>query len=81
MVKVVLWGGIREHAGGVSELDIDAASIQDVIAKLSADYPGLREPLRDNVSVAVDGHIYRDSWFVPLDPDAEVFLLPRVAGG
>jgi molybdopterin converting factor small subunit len=81
MVKVVLWGGLRDLADGVSELEVEAATIHDVISRLGADYPGLRTQLDENVSIAVDGEIYRDSLFVPLKPDAEVFLLPRVAGG
>jgi len=81
MVKVVLWGGLRDLADGIAELDMQAATIQDVVAKLGADYPGLQSALNDSVSIAVDGHIYRDSWFVPLKPDAEVFVLPKLAGG
>lgn len=81
MVKVVLWGGLRDLAGGVSELEMDAATIHEVVSRLRADYPGLQTQLDENLSVAVDGQIYRDSLFVPLKPDAEVFLLPRLAGG
>ena len=81
MVKVVLWGGLRDLADGASELEMEAATIQDVVSKLGADYPGLRPQLSENVSIAVDGQIYRDSLFVSLKPDAEVFLLPRLAGG
>jgi molybdopterin converting factor small subunit len=81
MVKVVLWGGLRDLADGASELQMEAATIHDVVSRLAADYPGLRPQLEQNVSIAVDGEIYRDSLFVPLKPDAEVFLLPRLAGG
>lgn len=81
MVKVVLWGGLWELADGASELEIDASTIQDVVAKLISDHPGLEAQLEDNVSIAVDGVIYRDSWFVPLNPGVEVFLLPKLAGG
>ena len=81
MVKVVLWGGLRDLAEGTSELEMDAATIHDVITRLGADYPGLRAQLDENVSIAVDGQIYRDSLFVPLQPGAEVFLLPRLVGG
>jgi sulfur-carrier protein len=81
MVKVVLWGGLRGLAGGAAELEMEAATIQDVVTKLGADYPGLRSQLDENVSIAVDGEVYRDSLFVPLKPNAEVFLLPRLVGG
>jgi len=81
MVKVVLWGGLRDLADGISELEMEAATIQDVVSRLGVDYPGLRTELSERVSIAVDGQIYRDSWFIPLKPDAEVFLLPKLAGG
>jgi len=81
MVKVVLWGGLRDYAEGKSEFEIEAATIHQVITKLGEDYPALQWQLENNASVAVDGQIYRDAWFVPLDPDAEVFILPKLSGG
>ncbi len=81
MVKVVLWGGLRDLADGASELEMEATTIHEVVTRLGVDYPGLRTQLDENISIAVDGHIYRDSLFVTLKPDAEVFLLPRLAGG
>jgi molybdopterin synthase sulfur carrier subunit len=37
--------------------------------------------LDQGVAVAVDGAIYRGSLLQPLPPQAEVFILPRLAGG
>jgi hypothetical protein len=31
--------------------------------------------------VAIDGRIYNDSWFQPIQPDSEVVLLARLKGG
>ncbi|MGI9421217.1 MAG: MoaD/ThiS family protein [Geminicoccaceae bacterium] len=81
MVKVIMWGGLRSYTEGKSEFEFDAATIHDVITRLGEDYPALQWQLDNSVSVAVDGQIYRDSWFVPLEPDAEVFILPKLAGG
>jgi molybdopterin converting factor small subunit len=81
MVKVVLWGGLRDLADGASEFELEAETIHEVVSKLGADFPGLRTQLDENVSIAVDGQIYRDSLFVPLNSDAEVFLLPKLSGG
>jgi len=81
MVKVTLWGGLRDLAGGNSEFEIPAATIRDVFRRLIKDYPGLDWELENNVSVAVDGQVYRDSWFVDLHDGAEVFILPKLQGG
>jgi len=37
--------------------------------------------LERGVAVAIDGKLYRDSWLQPVPDGAEVFLMPRVAGG
>ena len=81
MVKVILWGGIRDLAGGATELELEAESIHQLVKHLAKEYPGLEPALEDRVSIAVDGQIYRDSWFVPLDQSAEVVLLPKLVGG
>jgi hypothetical protein len=44
-------------------------------------FPGL-EPLMDRgIAVAIDGTIYRDTWSKQLPAGAEIYLLPRLAGG
>jgi molybdopterin synthase sulfur carrier subunit len=81
MVKVVLWGGLRDHAQGRSEFELEATTIHQVITRLGKDFPAMKPQLEENVSVAVDGQIYRDAWFVAIKPDAEVFILPKLSGG
>ena len=81
MVKVVLWGALRDAAGGQSEFEMDVPTIHKVIGTLVADYPELEWQLENNVSIAVNGQVYRDAWFVELEPDAEVFILPKLQGG
>jgi molybdopterin converting factor small subunit len=81
MVKVVLWGGLRNLADGESEFEFPAPTIQHVFRHLIEQYPGLEPELEHNVSVAVDGQVFRDSLFVPIDENAEVFILPKLQGG
>ena len=80
MVKVVLWGGLRALADGQSEFEFSAPTIQDVFRRLIEHYPGLEPELKHNVSVSVDGQIFRDALFVPIDENAEVFILPKLQG-
>jgi sulfur carrier protein ThiS len=44
-------------------------------------YPGLREPIRDQVAVAINGTIYRNDWSQELPEGAQVMLMRRLAGG
>ena len=81
MVEVTLWGSVGAAAGGQHKVEIEAKDIRDLFGKLAAKYPGL-EPLIDNgIAVSIDGVIYRDTWSKELPEDAEILLLPRLAGG
>ncbi len=81
MVEVTLWGALRDATGGAEKIDVDAKDIRDLFRQLADRYPGFT-PLADRgIAVSIDGVIYRDTWSKELPPDAEIFLLPRLAGG
>ena len=81
MVEVTLWGSIAAAAGGTQTIEVEAKDIRELLRKMAERYPGL-EPLVDNgIAVSIDGVIYRDTWSKELPKDAEIMLLPRLAGG
>ncbi|MBM1218709.1 MoaD/ThiS family protein [Ponticoccus sp. SC2-23] len=81
MVQVTLWGGLVPLADNQKTLSVEAGTIRELLRKLQERYPGLEGPIRNEVAVAVDGQIYRNDWSQELPPDAEVFLMRRLAGG
>lgn len=81
MVAVTLWGALAAAAGGKDRLDIDAKDIRELFRKLTEQYPGLEPFVDRGIAVAIDGTIYRDTWSKELPKGAEIFLLPRLAGG
>ena len=81
MVQVTLSGTIRQAAGGISELEIEAKNIRQLLIGLEKICPKLKPQLDKGVAVAIDGTIYRDDWFQPIPADSEVFIIPRLAGG
>ena len=81
MAKVVVWGSLKPYTGGKAELEIEAATVRELLDRLGETYPGLKPQLARGVSVAIDGVIFRDGWHEPLRKDSEVFLLPRRVGG
>ena len=81
MVKVVVWGSLRPHTGGKTELEIEAGNVRELLDRLGETYPGLKPQLMRGVSVAIDGVIFRDGWHERLRKESEVFLLPRMTGG
>jgi molybdopterin converting factor small subunit len=81
MVKVVLWGSLAESAEGQREVAVEADTLRALLDGLGEKFPGLRAELERGVSVSIDGRVYNDSWFTPIQPDSEVVLLKRLKGG
>jgi sulfur-carrier protein len=81
MVQVTLTGPLKAAAGGRAEIEVEAATIHQLLSRLGQNHPKLKPMLDRGVAVAIDGEIYRDDWFRPIPPGSEVFILPRMAGG
>ena len=81
MVEVTLWGSLSAVAGGKARHDIEAKDIRELFRKLAEQYPGIEPWIDRGIAVAIDGTIYRDTWSKELPEGAEIFLLPRLAGG
>jgi molybdopterin converting factor small subunit len=81
MVQVRLSGPLRTAVGGKAALEVEAATIHQLLTRLGQDHPKLQPLIERGVAVSIDGQIYRDDWFRAIPPGSEVFLLPRIAGG
>lgn len=81
MVKVGLWGSLTTHTGGASHVEVQARNVRQMLTELEKAYPGLKPHLDRGVAVSINGQIYRDAWFQAIPEGAEVFLLPKLAGG
>ena len=81
MVEVTLWAGLVPLADNQKKITVEADTIRELLRKLEERYPGLREPIKNQVAVAVDGVIYRNNWSQKIPKGAEVFLMRRLAGG
>lgn len=81
MVEVKLWGALSAATGGNDRLEIEARDIRELFRKLREEYPGVEPYMKQGISVAIDGVLYRDNWAKELPSEGEVFLLPRMAGG
>ena len=71
----------REFTDGVSEFEIDAATVRRLILELEKRFPGLGDYVERRMAIAIDGEIHQDSYGSLLQPDSEVFLIPKVGGG
>ena len=81
MAHVTLIGNLRQFTGGVTQLEVEAASVRQLFARLGDCFPELAPHLEHGLAVAIDGQIYQDALLEPIPPDAEVHLLPQIAGG
>jgi MoaD family protein len=89
-VEVRLPTVLRSHAGGASVVQVEGATIGDVLGKLVAEYPAMAgQVLQDdgslhkfvNVYVNDDDVRYLEGVATPVPDGAEVSILPAVAGG
>ena len=81
MVKVAIWGSLRSATEGRAEVEIEAATLRELLDGLAETYPAIRPQIGRGLTVSIDGLLYNDSWFTPIRPDSEVVLLPRIVGG
>lgn len=80
MVAVNLWSGLRHLAGGQTVVSVEAATLRQMLAALTAAHPGLAPVIKAGVSVSVDGVIQPDL-SAPLSAGSEVWLIQRIKGG
>ena len=63
------------------EFEVEATNFRRLIMELEERFPGLGKQVEDSMAIAVDGEIFQDSYAVPLRPDSEIVLIPKIGGG
>ena len=81
MARIVLTGNLRLYTEGVTELELESGSIRSLLRELRRRYPDIPEDIEDELAISIDGVLHQDDWFAKIEPDSEVDLLPRIAGG
>lgn len=79
-MEVSLSGPLRDAAGGLASIELEAKTIRELLAQLVDRYPKMDEHMVQGIAVAINGTIFRDNWDIPIPEDAEVYLLPRITG-
>ena len=77
MVRVKLFANFREVVGR-REIEVEAKNLNELLEKLSRDYPNVKE-LYDYMIVVVNGKIVKEN--VELKDNDVVALMPPVSGG
>ena len=81
MVQVNISGIMRKTEDSPTVFEVEAKNIRQLLVNLEKHHPEMKPHLDKGVAVSVDGTIYRDNWFQSIQPDSEVYLVPRLAGG
>ena len=81
MARIVLTGNLRLYTEGVTDLELESGSIRSLLRELRRRYPDIPEDIEDELAISIDGVLHQDDWFAKIEPDSEVHLLPRIAGG
>lgn len=89
MASVRVPSVLRKHTDGAAKVEADGGTVGEVLRALVAAHPGLADQLFDgdqvrgfiNVYVDDEDIRYASGLDTPVDADAEVALMPAVAGG
>ena len=41
----------------------------------------LGSQIEESLAVAIDGEIFQDAYLAPLNPESEIYLIPKIGGG
>jgi sulfur-carrier protein len=87
MPRVFIPFQLRDLTAGQAEIEIEGATVREIIAALEHKYPGIRERLcqGDDLSpalqVSIDGTFSRRGLAAKVPPSSEVHFLPVFGGG
>jgi len=86
-IRVHIPASLRKLTGGVSDVEVDATSVREVVQKLDERFPSIGERLMESnrlkqgVAVAVNSRLCAAGLSAAVPPGAEVQFVPALAGG
>ncbi|MFN4090794.1 MAG: MoaD/ThiS family protein [Alphaproteobacteria bacterium] len=82
MARVFVSGSIAGRlTGGQTEFEVKADTVGRLVRELDRRFPGIGDQIEESMAVAIDGVICQDTLLEPIPPDAEIHLIPKIAGG
>ena len=89
-LKVIIPAPLRKFTSGAEMVEVEAATIKEVLDNLDAKYPGFRASVCDEsgslrrfINVYLDGEDVRflENLATPVPDGAEVAIVPAISGG
>jgi len=87
MATVFIPSLMQSLTNGEHRVDIEGATVRQIINNLDARYPGMKERLveanrvKSNISVAIDGEVTTLGMLGKVGESSEVHFLPAIGGG
>ncbi|MCH2115933.1 MAG: MoaD/ThiS family protein [Pirellulales bacterium] len=86
MATIFIPAPLQDLTGGLAEVELEAVSLGEVIARLEARFPGIKDRLCDDdqLSPALQAsinHVMTRQMRAEVGPDSEVHFLPAIGGG
>jgi sulfur-carrier protein len=78
---------LRGMTGGLAQIEIEAATVRELIDQLEARHPGIKdrlvseERLRPNIALVINGVNSKQGLRQPIDAASEVHFVPAMSGG
>jgi molybdopterin synthase sulfur carrier subunit len=89
-LKIIIPTPLRKFAGNQDSVEVEAATVQEIIDNLEEKYPGFRSRICDEagelrrfINIYIDGEDVRflDNLSSRVPDRAEVSIVPAIAGG
>jgi hypothetical protein len=55
--------------------------VQEAELDLDRRFPGLGHQIDESMAVVIDGQIFQNAYLARLNPDSEIYLIPKIGGG
>jgi molybdopterin converting factor small subunit len=87
MATVFIPSLMQSLTNGEHRVEIEGATVRQIINNLDARYPGMKERLveanrvKSNISVAIDGEVTTLGMLGKVGESSEVHFLPAIGGG
>ena len=77
----------KDVTGGVRRVEVEGATLGEIIASLEVTYPGIDGRIRNGdelapiITITVDGKLATGGMSTSVGPESEVCMLPAFGGG
>lgn len=87
MARVFIPATLRDRCGGRSEVEVEGATLRQIVENLDAACPGIAarilegDAVRPDLALAVNGVVGAEGLLEQVPDGAEIQIMPAIAGG